>query len=42
LKEHKPWFNQEYSELFMNEQTPWPLLRKRTTPTERPPLADEI
>jgi hypothetical protein len=22
LKEHKPWFNQEYSELFMNEQTP--------------------
>jgi hypothetical protein len=23
-------------------KTPWPLARKRTTPTERPPLEDEI
>jgi hypothetical protein len=25
-----------------NKQTPWPLARKRTIPTERPPLFDEI
>jgi hypothetical protein len=24
------------------EKTPWPLVRKRTTPTERPPFIDEI
>jgi hypothetical protein len=24
------------------KQTPWPLVRKRTMPTERPPLVDEI
>jgi hypothetical protein len=24
------------------EITPWPLIRKRTVPTERPPLVDEI
>jgi hypothetical protein len=24
------------------KQTPWPLLRKRTIPTERPPLVYEI
>jgi hypothetical protein len=24
------------------EQTPWPLVRDRTIPTERPPLVDEI
>jgi hypothetical protein len=23
-----------------NKQTPWPLVRKRTIPTERPPLID--
>jgi hypothetical protein len=23
-------------------QTPWPLVRKRTIPTERPPLVEEI
>jgi hypothetical protein len=23
-------------------KTPWPLVRKRTIPTERPPLVDEI
>jgi hypothetical protein len=23
-------------------QTPWPLVHKRTIPTERPPLVDEI
>jgi hypothetical protein len=25
-----------------NKQTPWPLVRERTIPTERPPLVDEI
>jgi hypothetical protein len=25
-----------------HKQTPWPLVRKRTIPTERPPLVDEI
>jgi hypothetical protein len=25
-----------------NKQTPWPLVRKRTIPTERPPLVDDI
>jgi hypothetical protein len=24
------------------KQTPWPLVRERTIPTERPPLVDEI
>jgi hypothetical protein len=24
------------------KQTPWPLVRKRTIPTERPPLVNEI
>jgi hypothetical protein len=24
------------------KETPWPLVRKRTIPTERPPLVDEI
>jgi hypothetical protein len=24
------------------KRNPWPLVRKRTIPTERPPLADEI
>jgi hypothetical protein len=24
------------------KETPWPLVRERTTPTERPPLVDEI
>jgi hypothetical protein len=27
---------------FKQKQTPWPLVRKRTIPTERPPLVDEI
>jgi hypothetical protein len=26
----------------MNKQTPWPVVRERTIPTERPPLVDEI
>jgi hypothetical protein len=26
----------------INKQTPWPLVRKRTIPTERPSLVDEI
>jgi hypothetical protein len=25
-----------------NKKTPWPLVRKRTIPTERPPLVDKI
>jgi hypothetical protein len=25
-----------------NKQTPWPLIRERTIPTDRPPLVDEI
>jgi hypothetical protein len=25
-----------------NKQTPWPLVRERTIPTERPPLVHEI
>jgi hypothetical protein len=25
-----------------NKQTPWPLFRERTIPTDRPPLVDEI
>jgi NAD-dependent dihydropyrimidine dehydrogenase PreA subunit len=25
-----------------NKQTPWPLVHKRTIPTDRPPLVDEI
>jgi hypothetical protein len=28
--------------LLSNKQTPWPLVRKRTIPTDRPPLVDEI
>jgi hypothetical protein len=27
---------------FRNKQTPWPLVRKRTIPAERPPLVGEI
>jgi hypothetical protein len=26
----------------IDKQTPWPLVRKRTIPTERPPLVGEI
>jgi hypothetical protein len=25
-----------------NKQTPWPLVRERTIPTDRPPLVEEI
>jgi hypothetical protein len=25
-----------------NKQTPWPLVRERIIPTDRPPLVDEI
>jgi hypothetical protein len=28
--------------LTKNKQTPWPLVRERTIPTDRPPLVDEI
>jgi hypothetical protein len=30
------------TEVSKKKQTPWPLVRERTIPTERPPLADEI
>jgi hypothetical protein len=26
----------------LHEQTPWPLVRERTIPTERPPRVDEM
>jgi hypothetical protein len=32
----------EYVALYKQKQTPWPLVRERTIPTERPPLVDEI
>jgi hypothetical protein len=28
--------------IYMYKQTPWPLVRKQTIPTDRPPLVDEI
>jgi hypothetical protein len=28
--------------LITKKQTPWPLVRERTIPTDRPPLVDEI
>jgi hypothetical protein len=31
-----------FPDTFKNKQTPWPLVRKRTIPTERRPLVDEI
>jgi hypothetical protein len=27
---------------YTKKQTPWPLVRERTIPTDRPPLVDEI
>jgi hypothetical protein len=32
----------ENFEAKQTKQTPWPLVRERTIPTERPPLVDEI
>jgi hypothetical protein len=37
----KPGIHRSFSEQ-TNKQTPWPLVRERTIPTERPPLVDEI
>jgi hypothetical protein len=34
--------NPEYTILQTNNQTPWPLVRERTIPTERQPLVEEI
>jgi hypothetical protein len=37
--------NEELRDLYSsnkNKQTPWPVVRERTIPTERPPLVDEI
>jgi hypothetical protein len=28
--------------VFKTKQTPWPLVRERTIPTDRPPLVDEM
>jgi hypothetical protein len=28
--------------IYSNKQTPWPLVRERTIPTDRQPLLDEI
>jgi hypothetical protein len=36
----QPQYNEDHWDQ-TNKQTPWPLVRKRTIPTERPPL-DEI
>jgi hypothetical protein len=36
-----PYLKPEFT-LQTNKQTPWPLVRVRTIPTERPPLVDEI
>jgi hypothetical protein len=41
------WHSADTSKYIMdkkniNKQTPWPLVRERTIPTERPPLVDEI
>jgi hypothetical protein len=32
----------EFFGVYVYKQTPWPLVRERTIPTERPPLVDEI
>jgi hypothetical protein len=34
--------NENWQEVYNQEDTPWPLVRERTIPTERPPLVDEI
>jgi hypothetical protein len=34
--------NEENNRINKQKQTPWPLVRERTTPSERPPLVDEI
>jgi hypothetical protein len=31
-----------YLEIIVKKKTPWPLVRERTIPTDRPPLVDEI
>jgi hypothetical protein len=35
-------FVKQYRQTNKKQQTPWPLVRERTIPTERPPLVDEI
>jgi hypothetical protein len=32
----------DWSTINKTKQTPWPLVRERTIPTDRPPLVDEI
>jgi hypothetical protein len=37
------WFSQLTNDYYKKtKQTPWPLVRERTIPTEQPPLVDEI
>jgi hypothetical protein len=38
-EQREPWTAQNVK---ANKQTPWPLVRQRTIPTERPPIVDEI
>jgi hypothetical protein len=42
LQKSVPYMNLHRTGYFTNKQTPWPLVRERTIPTERPPLVDEI
>jgi hypothetical protein len=44
LKTHHDGFLLIFRTIFspQTEQSPWPLVRKGTIPTERPPLVDEI
>jgi hypothetical protein len=36
------WWLEFHSRATLLKQTPWPLVRKRTIPTDRSPLVDEI
>jgi hypothetical protein len=35
-------YSLNYEDIGSKKQTPWPLVRERTIPTERPPLVDKI
>jgi hypothetical protein len=44
-RSHRHWLDHSGNNtniLRQTNQPPWPLVRKRTIPTERPPLIDEI
>jgi hypothetical protein len=38
----KGFTSEDGPQVFKLIKTPWPLVRKRTIPTDRPPLVDEI